>query len=92
VKRRGLQKSIKNFVKRLNAATTGGLIGMIAGKVKPRDEMASIVVIILTATAVFRQEGFLTGFAVAIAMGLGCSLLIRLWKWRAGVPRSSSEY
>jgi hypothetical protein len=92
LKKQNAQSSIKDFAKRLNAATTGGLIGMVAGKVKFRDEMAIIAATVLTATAVFRREGFLLGVAIAIAIGVGGSLLVRLWKWKVGVPRSSSDY
>lgn len=86
------QTSIKTFAKRLNAATTGGLIGMVAGNVKFRDEMAIVAVTVLTATAVFRREGLLIGVVVAVAVGVSCSLLVRLWKWKTGVPRGSNDY
>jgi hypothetical protein len=84
--------SIKNFVKHLNAATTGGLIGMVAGKVKFRDEMVIVAAGVLFARPVWRGEGLLAGIAVAVAICIGCSLLIRLRKWMVGVPRSSSNY
>jgi hypothetical protein len=90
--KRSWQKDIKNLAKRLNAATAGGLLGVIAGKVKFRDEMVSIAAAVLIGGAIFRREGIVIGLAVAIAIAVGCGLLICLRKWRVGVPRSSSDY
>jgi hypothetical protein len=85
-------KIIKNFAKRLNAATTGGLLGMVVGKVKFRDEMVIVAAGVLLARPAWKGEGLLVGLAVAIAICIGCSLLIRLRKWMVGVPRGSSNY
>jgi hypothetical protein len=67
---------------------------VIAGKVKLRDEIMSmsIVAAVLIGGAIFRREGIVIGLAVAIAIAVGCGLLICLRKWRVGVPRSSSDY
>jgi hypothetical protein len=90
--KRSWQKDIKNLAKRLNAATAGGLLGVITGKVKFRDEMVSIAAAVLIGGAIFRRGGIVSGLAVAIAIVVGCGLLIYFRKWRVGVPRSSSDY
>ena len=84
--------SFKNFAKRLNAATTGGLIGMVAGKVKFRDEMLAVAAAVLIATPIIKGESIFIGLAVALAIFVGCGLLIRLRKWKVGASRSSSDY
>lgn len=76
----------------LNAATRGGMLGIIAGKVKFRDEMLVIAAAVLLATPVWKSEGLLLGLAVGIAIIAGSGLLIRLRKSRAGAPRSSNHY
>lgn len=92
MERESSQKDTRNFAKRLNDATAGGLLGVIAGKVKFSDEMVSIAAAVLIGGAVFRREGVVLGLAVAILIAVGCALLIRLRKWKVGVPRSSSDY
>lgn len=92
LKPKNWREDISQFAKRLNTATAGGLLGILAGKVKFRDEMVSIAAAVLIAGAVFRREGIVLALAVAITIGVACGLLIRLRKWRAGVPRSSSDY
>jgi hypothetical protein len=86
------QHGSRQFAKRVNAVTAGGLLGLVAGKVKTRDQIAISVAVVLFGIALIKSEGFLIGFAIAAAIGVGCGLLIRLRKWRAGVPRSSSDY
>lgn len=65
---------------------------MVAGKVKKRDQIAISVAVVLFGIALIKSEGLLIGFAIAAAIGVGCGLLIRLRKWKVGVPRSSSDY
>lgn len=86
------QKGIRGALRRLNAATTGGVLGMVAGKVKFRDEMLVVAAAVLIATPVWKREGLLVGLAVGIAIIVGSGLLIRLRKWRIDVPRSSRDY
>jgi hypothetical protein len=86
------QKGIKGPVGRLNAATRGGVLGIIAGKVKFREEMLVIAAAVLLATPVWKSKGLLVGLAVGIAIIVGGALLIRLRKWRAGAPRNSNHY
>jgi hypothetical protein len=81
-----------NFVKRLNAATKGGLLGIVAGKVKPRDQVISTAAAVLFGIPLLKAEGILIGIVGIVAIAVGCGLLLRLWKWKLGVPRSSSEY
>ena len=76
----------------MDAATVGGALGIIAGKVKFRDEMVSIAAAVLVATSIYRREGIVIGLAVGMAICTACALLIRLRKWRVGTPRSSSDY
>ena len=76
----------------LNTATRRGVLGIVAGKVKFRDEMLVVGAAVLFATPVWKSEGLLVGLAVGIAIIVGCGLLIRLRKWRMGVPRSSNDY
>lgn len=92
MKRRNWQEGIGNFAKRMNAATAGGLMGVIAGNVKFRDEMVSVAAAVLVGGAFFRREGIVIGLAVAIAVAVGCGLLIRLRKRQVGTPRSSNDY
>ena len=92
MERKSSQKDDRNFAERLNDGTAGGLLGVIAGKVKFRDEMVIIAAAVLVGGAVFRGEGVLLGLAAAIAIATGCALLIRLRKWKLGAPRSSSDY
>lgn len=84
MERESPQKDTRNFAKRLNDATAGGLLGVIAGKVKFRDQMVSNAAAVLIGGAVFRREGVVLGFAVAIVIAVGCALLIRLRKWKVG--------
>jgi hypothetical protein len=49
---------------RLNTATKGGVLGMIAGKVKFRDEMLVAAAAVLIATSVWKSQGLLVGIAV----------------------------
>jgi hypothetical protein len=86
------QKGIRGALGRLNAATTGGVLGMVAGKVKTRDELLSVAAAVLIATPIVKNESILIGIAVAVSIFVGSGLLIRLRKWRVGVPRSSSDY
>lgn len=86
------QKGIREALWRLNAATTGGVLGMVAGKVKTRDELLSVAAAVLIATPIIKNESILIGLAVAVSIFEGSGLLIRLRKWRVGVPRSSSDY
>jgi len=65
---------------------------LVAGKVKKRDQIAISVAVVLFGIALIKSEGLLIGFAIAAAIGVGCGLLIRLRKWKVGVPRSSSDY
>jgi hypothetical protein len=65
---------------------------MVAGKVKTRDGMLSTAAAVLFGLTLVEAKGILIGFAGAVATIVGCGLLIRLWKWRVGVPRSSSDY
>ncbi|HEU5252091.1 MAG TPA: hypothetical protein VFU16_02040 [Solirubrobacterales bacterium] len=83
---------MKATLKRLNDATRGGVVGMFAGKVKKRDEIITTAAIVLIALQVVKAEGLIIGFAVGIAIAAVCGLLIRLWKWRLGVPRDSIDY
>lgn len=77
----------------MNTATAGGgLLGLIAGKVKTRDQILSTAAAVLFGIPILKAEGIFTGLAVILAIGIGCGMLIRLWKWRMGVPRSSSNY
>lgn len=87
-----VQTSTRGLLKRLNAATKGGVIGMIAGKVKFRDEMLVGAAAVLIATPVWKREGLLVGLAVGVAIIVGSGLMIRLRKWRAGADRSSNDY
>jgi hypothetical protein len=86
------EKRPAGFVQRLNAATAGGVLGMVAGKVKVRDELVTVAAAVLVATPIYRREGILIGLAIGMVICIGCGLLIRLRKWRVGVPRSSSDY
>lgn len=90
--RQQLQTGIRSGFARLGTATKGGLIGMIAGKVKFRDEMLVGAAAVLFATPVWKSQGLLVGIAVGIAIIVGCGLLIRLWKWKTGATRSSNDY
>jgi hypothetical protein len=74
--RQEVQTSIGSLLERLSTATTRGLIGMIAGKVKFRDEMLVGAAAVLFVTPVWRSQGLLVGIAVGIAIIVGCSLLI----------------
>lgn len=81
------------LARRLNSATAGsGLLGLIAGKVRIRDQVVSTAAAVLIGIPLLRAEGILIGLVGILALGVGCGLLIRLRKWRAGVPRSSSDY
>jgi hypothetical protein len=82
----------KSFAKRLNAATAGGLLGLVAGKVKQRDQIAITAAVVLFGIAVIKSEGLLIGIAVAVAICVAGGLLIRLRKWKVGAPRSSTDY
>lgn len=84
--------TLRKIGTRLNSATVGGVLGMVAGRVKFRDEMVSVAAAVLIAGAIFRREGIMLALVVAVAIAVGCGLLIRLRKWRTGVPRSSSDY
>lgn len=86
------QKGIRGAAGRLNTATKGGVLGMIAGKVKFRDEMLVGAAAVLIATPVWKREGLLVGLAVGVAIIVGSGLMIRLRKWRVGAARSSTEY
>ena len=92
MKQREPQAKLIKIAKRLNAATEGGLLGVVAGKVKTRDGIAITCAAVLFVTSLWEREGLLVGVAVGAAITVGCGLLIRLWKWRTGVPRSSSDY
>jgi hypothetical protein len=79
-------------MERLNSRTNGGVLGMIAGRVKVKDEMLVVAAAVLLAGPVWRSEGLLVGLAVGIAVIVGGALLVRMRKWRAGAPRGSSDY
>jgi hypothetical protein len=83
---------MRRIVKRLDSATDGGLLGLIAGKVKTRDQIVSTAAAVLFGIPLLKDEGVLIGLIVILSIGTCCGLLIRLWKWRVGVPRSSSDY
>lgn len=83
------QKDTRNLAKRLNDATAGGLIGVIAGEVKFKDEMVSIAAAVLIGGAVFRRDGVVLGLAVAFVIAVGCALLIRLRKWKVGAAETT---
>lgn len=83
---------LKATLKRLNDATEGGVLGMVAGKVKTRDEVLSVGAAVLIGLQVVSAEGFLIGFSVGIAIAAACGLLIRLRKRRLGVSRGSVDY
>jgi ABC-type amino acid transport system permease subunit len=68
------------------------MLGMIAGKVKFRDEMLVAAAAVLIATPVWKSQGLLVGIAVGIAIIVGCGLLIRLRKRQTGAGRRSSDY
>jgi hypothetical protein len=87
------REGIKGFARTLNAATAGGgLLGLIAGKVKTRDQILSTAAAVLFGIPILKAEGISTGIVVILAIGISCGMLIRLWKWKVGVPRSSSDY
>jgi hypothetical protein len=82
------REGIRRFVSGLNAATTGsGLLGLVAGKVKTRDQIVSTAAAVLFGIPLLEAEGILIGLVGILAIGIGCGLLIRLRKWRLGVPR-----
>lgn len=92
MKKQEPQRGIRGPIGRLNAATKGGALGIIAGKVKFRDEMLVGGAAVLLATPVWKSEGLLMGLALGIAIIAGCGLFIRLRKWQVGAPRDSSDY
>lgn len=83
---------VNSTLKRLNDATAGGLLGIIAGKVKTRDQIVSTAAGVFVCLPLIEAEGFLIGMAAGIAVGVACGLLIRMRKWKLGIPRSSSDY
>lgn len=87
------REGIKGFGRTLNTATAGGgLLGLVAGKVKTRDQILSTAAAVLFGIPILKAEGILIGIVVILAIGIGCGMLIRLRKWRVGVPRSSNDY
>jgi hypothetical protein len=82
----------KTTLKRLNDATAGGVLGVLAGKVKTRDQVVSTAAAVLVGLPLIEAEGFFVGIGMGIAIGVMCGLLIRIRKWRLGVPRGSSDY
>lgn len=65
---------------------------MVAGKVKPKDQVLATAAAVLLGLPLLKAEGVVIGLAGIIAIVIACGILIRLWKWRVGVPRSSSDY
>jgi hypothetical protein len=86
------REGIKGFARRLNAATRGGVVGMVAGKVKARDQVVATAAGVLFGLPLLKTEGIVIGLMGIVAIAVGSGLLIRLWKWRVGVPRDSSDY
>jgi len=81
---------MKNPARRLNAATKGGLIGMVAGKVKQRDEILIVGAAVVIGLRFF--DDLWTSFGVACLVAVGGALFIRVTKAVRGVPRDSDSY
>jgi hypothetical protein len=86
------KQGIRELARRLDAAWTKGLPGAVAGKLKFRDQLVISGLAVLVGIGIFKSEGILLAIVAVVAINTGCGFLIRLWKWRAGVPRSSSNY
>jgi hypothetical protein len=82
----------RGLLRRLDAAWSKGLPGAVAGKMKFRDQLVISGLAVLVGIGIFKSEGILLAIVAVVAINVGCGLLIRLWKWRVGVPRSSSDY
>lgn len=86
------ENGIRKISRRLDLAWSIGLPGAIAGDVKFRDQLVISGLAVLVGIRIFKSEGILLATVVVVAINLACGLLIRLWKWREGVPRGSSDY
>lgn len=74
------------------ADSWNGLIGVVAGNVKTRDQVLSSAAAVLVGLPVLWSEGVVIGILAITAIAVGYGLLIRLRKWKLGVPRHSSDY
>lgn len=86
------EQGIRGFARRLDTAWSKGLPGTVAGKLKVRDQLIISGLAVLVGIGMFMGEGIVFAIMAVVAINVGCGLLMRLWKWRMGVPRSSSDY
>jgi hypothetical protein len=85
-------RGTKSTLEQVSTANWGGVLGLVAGKVKTRDQVVVTAAAVFVGLPLFRAEGLIIGLAAGIATFVVCGLLIRIRKWQLGVPRGSSDY